>query len=291
VVTTVEIPTRVLVMGMAHEDGTIDAAELYPVAEACGQTADQVRSCLRRLVAEGLYTRSGSGQQAVFYATQQGLASLGSSIERTRLAYAQDAAGRGWDRRWRLVAFAVPEAKRAMRDSFRDRLLALGGAAVQGGLYVSPHPWHKDAQAEADRLGLSDLITLATTDDLDVGGETDPRELCRRLWPVDDLGARYQAFVDRFSFIPTTLSEMREKKQRLPDAAYLPGALSMAVSFMEVFGADPLLPPELLPRPWPGRAARDLLLQCRRLALTTREAHGRSALFGHVFDDAIESVY
>ena len=52
--TTVPIPTRVLVLGMAHEDGSIRADELYPVAEACGQTAEQVRSCLRRLVSDGL---------------------------------------------------------------------------------------------------------------------------------------------------------------------------------------------------------------------------------------------
>src|SRR5205814_3033424 len=60
------------------------------------------------------------------------------------------------DRQWRLVAFAVPESRRPARDTFRDRLLALGGAAVQGGLYVSPHPWHKDVQAEADRLELGE---------------------------------------------------------------------------------------------------------------------------------------
>src|SRR5947207_5913165 len=173
-------------MGMAHEDGTILASELYPVAEACGQTGEQVRSCLRRLVSEGLLVRhrNTSGSAARYDATAQGLAALGATVERTRLAYAQDAAGRGWDRQWRLVAFAVPESRRTARDALRDRLLALGGAAVQGGLYVSPHPWHKDVKAEASRLGLDDLVTLATTEDLAVGGERDPRELARRLWPV-----------------------------------------------------------------------------------------------------------
>src|SRR5436190_21116822 len=124
------MPTRVLVLGMAHEDGTIVASELMPVAEACGQTPEQVRSCLRRLVQEGLFTREGTGRGASYLATEQGLAALGTSLERHRLAYVQDHAGRGWDRRWRLVAFAVPEARRAARDAFRDRLLLLGGAAV-----------------------------------------------------------------------------------------------------------------------------------------------------------------
>jgi phenylacetic acid degradation operon negative regulatory protein len=284
------IPTRVLVLGMVRDDGTIDPTELAPVAEACGQTAEQVRSCLRRLVAEGLLTRRGRGAATARYeATPAGMAALGTTVERTRLAYAQDAAGRGWDRQWRLVAFAVPEARRAARDAFRDRLLALGGAAVQGGLYASPHPWHKDVRAEAERLDVSALVTFATTDDLVVGDERDPRELTRKLWNVNALAARYDAFVARWGFVLETLDELRARKERLPDAAFLPGALAMAVAFQQVFDDDPLLPPELLPRPWPGRVARDLLVRSRRLALALREAHGRPALF-HLFDETIQSI-
>src|SRR5207248_1494612 len=151
---TVEIPTRTLVFGMVGEDGTVAAADLYAVAEACGQSAEQVRSCLRRLVTEGLLIRSGgSGRDASFELTPDGMAALGAIIERTRLAYGQDAAGRGWDRQWRLVAFAVPEQNRVARDAFRDQLRALGGAAIQGALYLSPHQWHKDVKSRAERLG------------------------------------------------------------------------------------------------------------------------------------------
>src|SRR5438309_9048899 len=196
-----DIPTRVLVFAMAHHDGTILGSELYPVAEACGQTPDQLRSCLRRIVSEGLFTREGKGLSAVLRATEAGMAALGATMERTRLAYGQDAAGRGWDRQWRLVAFAVPEQKRVARDSFRDQLRVLGGAAIQGGLYVSPHQWHKDVKGRAERLGIADAVTMSTTDDLDVGGENDPREITRRLRPVEDLAARYLAFVPHDLFV------------------------------------------------------------------------------------------
>jgi phenylacetic acid degradation operon negative regulatory protein len=223
--TTVAIPTRVLVLGMAHENGTILSEELLPVAEACGLTGDQVRSCLRRLVTEGLFLRQGTGRKTTFAATAQGLAALGTAVERTRLAYVQDAAGRGWDRQWRLVAFAVPEKDRAARDTFRDHLIELGGAPIQGGLYVSPHPWHKDAQAEAERLGIVESVTYATTDDLDVGGEHDPRKLASTLWPVEDLAKAYERFNDRHQHIPDLLVDMRSRKQHLPDSAFLPAAL------------------------------------------------------------------
>ena len=247
--TTVGIPTRVLVLGMTHEDGTIVASELAPVAEAVGQTPEQVRSCLRRLVNEGLFVREGSGPHARYRATRRGHAALGWTLERTRLAYAQDAAGRGWDRQWRLVAFAVPERHRSARDAFRDRLVALGGAAVQGGLYVSPHPWLDDVASEAKRLRLEDV---------------EPR-------------------------VPEMLASVKKRRERLPDSAFLPGALEMAVEFQRVFFVDPLLPPELLPLPWPGRAARDLLVRSRRLALSVQESAGARALF-RLYDDAVEAL-
>ena len=287
--TTVQVPTRVLVFGMTRADHTILPAELMPVAEACGQSPDQIRSCLRRLVSEGLFVRRGSGRTVVYEATPEGLAAMGTTMERTRLAYAQDAAGKGWDRQWRLVGYAVPERNRSARDAFRERLLALGGSAVQGGLYVSPHPWHKDVQAEADRLGLGDQVTLATTDDLDVGGERDPRELARRLWQLDDLAARYRSFTDTYARIPNELTALRERHERLADATFLPLALGMAVAFSECFARDPLLPPELLPRPWPGREARELTARSRRQALALRQANGLPALF-RLFDEAIEAI-
>lgn len=284
-----EIPTRVLALGMAHHDGTIAADELYPVAEACGQTADQVRSCLRRLVAEGLFTRDGEGRTAVFRASPLGMRALGATLERTRLAYAQDAAGRGWDRRWRLIAFAIPESRRTARDAFRDHLLELGGAAIQNGLYVSPHRWEKDAVAEAQRLGLEQHVTFGSTDDLEIGGVRDPKEIAARLWPIDDLAARYQAFIDIYEGIPQALDEMRKQKRRLTEAEFLPGALIIGIKFQECFVADPLLPPELLPRPWPGRNARDLLARSRRLGVLLREEHNKPQLFAP-FDDILETI-
>lgn len=286
---TEDIPTRVLVLGLAHHDGTILGSELYPVAEACGQGAEQVRSCLRRLVAEGVLVRRGSGREARYEATESGMGVLGTSVERTRLAYSQDAAGQGWDRHWRLVAFAVPEVRRSARDAFRDRLLALGGAAIQGGLYVSPHQWHKDVRAHAQHLGMADLVTMIVTDDLEVGGERDPRELVRRLWPVEELATRYSGFVTRYTPVVEALKDMSQRGERLSDTLFLPGALSMAVAFDECFRDDPLLPPELLPRPWPGRAARDIVVRSRRLALSVREKQSRPALF-RLFDEMTESV-
>jgi phenylacetic acid degradation operon negative regulatory protein len=279
-----EVPTRLLVLGMAHRDGTLLTSELYPVAEACGLTADQVRSCLRRLVGERLFVRHGEGRDARFEATDDGLRTLRADIERLRLAYTQDAAGKGWDRRWHLVAFAVPETKRGARDGLRDHLLSNGGAAIQNGLYVSPHAWEEGVRAVAERLEVTEHVSLASTDDLELSGERDPRELARRLWALDDVADHYRTFIDIYQGVPELLEAMRRRHERLDEADFLPGALVIGLKYNECFALDPLLPPELLPRPWPGREARDLLVRSRRLGVLIREEHDQPVLFS-MFDE------
>lgn len=278
-ITTVEIPTRVLVFGMARADGSIAADELYDVAEACGQSDEQVRSCVRRLVHEGLLTREGTGRAAIFRTTEAGDDLRLGSLRRHELAYRQDRVGQGWDGRWHLVAFAIPEHRRSARDRLRDRLLDAGGAAVNNGLYVCPHPWDDAVRAHAAELGVVEHLTLATTDDLEVGGVRAARDLARQLWPVDELAASYERFVKEHQHVVPILERLRARHDRISDRDFLPGALAMVIAFQEVFLRDPLLPPELLPRPWPGRAARDLLVTSRRLALRLRQEHERPALF------------
>jgi len=287
--TAVEVPTRVLVFGMARPDGTINAAEVYDVAEACDQTSEQVRSCLRRLVSEGLLHREGNGRQARYRTTPAGDRLRAGTLERHALAYRQDRRGRGWDGTWHLAAFAVPEDRRTARDRLRDRLLEAGGAVVHNGLYVSAHPWEEDVRATAEQLGVRDCLTLATADGLDVGGVRPARELATVLWPVEELAMSYQRFVDDHQPVLRGLRRLHDRHDRISDADFLPGALRMVMAFQRVFLRDPLLPPELLPRPWPGRAARELLMTSRRLALQLREEHERPALFA-AFDDLVDQT-
>ena len=284
-----DLPTRMLVFGVAHHDGTIAAADAFAVADACGRSAEQVRSCLRRLVSEGLFVRDGVGQRATYTPTDAGLRELSTMGSRALRAKAQDHERDEWDGRWHLVAFAIPESRRAARDALREHLGALGGAPIHNGLYVSANPWEKDVVAVAVDLAVAGHLTQVTTDQLVVGGESDPSVLAARLWKLDALADRYQLFVDRWSQVSDSLECMRRQHAQLPDTAFLPGALAMALAYQSCFDADPLLPAALLPRPWPGRAARDLLVRSRRQALEIRAEGGRPALFA-TYHDLVEAT-
>ncbi|MFG2990878.1 PaaX family transcriptional regulator C-terminal domain-containing protein [Streptomyces sp. NPDC048257] len=263
-----QIPTRMVVHALVREDGTVEGGELYEVAGLLGMTDQQVRLCVKRLVGEGRFTMEGRGRRSVLR-----LAGAGPGPERepepgsgsgsgsgsglplvpevafVRHAYRQDRGLESWDGLWHAFAFAVPESARAARDALRDALTGLGAAPVQGGLYVTPNDIGPYVRAHAAELGLSEALSCLSTRDLTVGGTSDPRALAERLWPLPEIAARYDEV--------RALAEQPGGTEAADGpAAGLAHAVALAAAFSAAMLPDPLLPPELLPQPWPGTTAR-----------------------------------
>ncbi|MER6449499.1 transcriptional regulator [Streptomyces venezuelae] len=250
------IPTRMVVHALVREDGTVAGEELYEVAALLGMTDQQVRLCVKRLVTEGRFTAEGRGRRAVLCLAAGAEPGAGPAagqalvpeVEFVRHAYRQDRGLEPWDGLWHAFAFAVPESARAARDSLRDALTGLGAAPVQGGLYVTPNAIGPYVRAHAAELGLSEALTCLSTGDLTVGGTggtAGPRALAERLWPLPEIAARYGEL--------RALAELPAEPGR---AAGLAHAVTLAAAFSAAMLPDPLLPPELLPQPWPGTTAR-----------------------------------
>ncbi|MFD5100935.1 PaaX family transcriptional regulator C-terminal domain-containing protein [Streptomyces albidochromogenes] len=282
-----EIPTRLLVHALVREDGTVDTGELYTVAGALGMSDQQVRLCIKRLVAEGRFTHEGRGRKALLHATADVTGSLAPEAEYVRHAYAQDHGQAPWDGVWHLFAFAVPESARAARDTLRDTLLGLGAAAVQGGLYVSANPIGAHVEAQARHLGILDALTTFTSGDLRVGERRDATELAAGLWPLEEIAGRYEALA----------ALARARLGRL-DAVSEPAgieqltiAVELAAAFTRAMEPDPLLPPQLLPQPWAGADARHLAARCwarllDRQEVSAADGHHRLRLFS-LYADAV----
>ncbi|MCX4692326.1 PaaX family transcriptional regulator C-terminal domain-containing protein [Streptomyces sp. NBC_01408] len=313
------VPTRMVVHALVREDGTVDGAELYEVAGLLGMTDQQVRLCVKRLVAEGRFGLEGRGRRSVLRLTGTGagagavagagpeLAALVPEVGFVRHAYRQDRGLEPWDGVWHAFAFAVPESARAARDALRDALTGLGAAPVQGGLYVTPNAIGPYVRARAAELGVERALTCLSTRDLAVGGITDPVALAARLWPLPEIADRYEALralaasaaepwggdtpegPRRTSAQPgphvrsgTSVREPRRSSGGAPphtDHAQAPAgattppcapnpakppagatataqAIALAAALSDAMVPDPLLPPELLPQPWPGTVAR-----------------------------------
>ncbi len=250
-----DVSTRSVVESMIREDATIAAGELYDVANILGMSDQQVRLCVKRLVAEGRFTQQGRGRKAILHATGATRSTLEPDLEFVRYMYEQDRGLAPWDGRWHLVAFAVPESARPARDAMRDSILRLGGAPIQGGLYVCANGWETRIGATAEQLGVADHVTTFTTTDLKLGGQYGARELAERLWPINAIADRHRRLL---AVAEGILPALRTASQ----TEILTLAVALAAEFTQAVEPDPLLPPQLLPQPWVGTAARAAAAAC-----------------------------
>lgn len=267
------IPTRLLVLGMLGGDGELDASELHEVASASGMTEPQVRFCLRRLVAEGVLEQRGRGRAASYRSPTGTDAALLPELELVSFAYLQDEGRSPWDGQWRLVGFNIPESRRAARDTFRDHLVFLGAALLAGGLYASPNDWDELVVAEAARLDVARLVVRSRSSWLSVGGLDDPVRLAAALWPLRELAADYRAFEKR------TRTRLAALRKGTGDRELLAELFRSTVDFATTLEPDPLLPPELLPQPWPGAQARELMREAVERFRAELDEGARPAIF------------
>ena len=178
----VEVPTRILIEGLLRTDGTVDGRTLYATADALCKTDQQVRLCIKRLVTEGKFTQEGRGRQATLRATPKALREMEPDVEFVRLAYRQDRdTVTPWDGYWHLAGFAIPESSRKARDALRTRVVYLGGALVQGGLYVSPHAWEPYIRDAAAELDVETAPVFSHHSRSESGHSRRPREDCRAV--------------------------------------------------------------------------------------------------------------
>lgn len=282
----VEIPTRMLVHALIREDGTVGADDLYTVANTLGMSDQQVRLCVKRLVAEGRFTHEGRGRKAELQATADTTRALAPNADFLRHAFQQDAGLAPWDGVWHLAAFAVPESARTARDALRETLVHLGGAPLQGGLYVCANAWEPYVEEAAHRLGADSALTLLTTTDLRKGDTQEPVELARRLWPLREIADRYH----RLSRVARPRLARLTGPAGLSPSALLTIAVELAAELTRAMEPDPLLPPQLLPQPWPGTQARELIARCWALLHEREGGEARPALFRRYADITREAA-
>ncbi|WP_225804029.1 PaaX family transcriptional regulator C-terminal domain-containing protein [Streptomyces sp. NK15101] len=282
-----EIPTRLVVAALVREDGTVDAGELYAVADLLGMSETQIRLCVKRLVTEGRFTQEGRGRKAKLRAVADATGSLAPDAAYVRHAYRQDAGLAPWDGTWHLFAFAVPESRRTARDALREHLLHLGAAPLQSGLYVTANPIAELVRGQARHLGVLDTLTSFSTTHMRVGDITDPRTLAAALWPLDEIAERHEQLA---AFAETRLARLTPN-QALSGAELIGTAVELAARFTAAMTPDPLLPPQLLPRPWPGTRARRLAADCwRRLHRSTHTGETSPLRLFALYTDAMNQA-
>lgn len=199
---------------------------LIALAEQFDIAPGTMRTALSRMVAAGDLVASNGGYELV-----------GRLLERKE---AQDVGRRPvrsqWDGSWWMVVVTARRRTVAERRAFRSRM----ANARMGEL--RPDAWLRPANlgGPLDVEGLAVVRGQLSGDD--------PADLTSRLWPLDEFAAGATTLLRRLDALLPAVQGGR--------ADALPEAITLAAAVVRFLRAEPLLPPSLIPQPWPPDALR-----------------------------------
>jgi phenylacetic acid degradation operon negative regulatory protein len=170
---------------------------------------------------------------------------------------------RGWDGKWRMVVFDVPEKMCALRNNLRRHLRSAHFGGLQRSVWISPDPLHEIAVKLKNTVSSCGVMTFF--EGLTCCGERSS-ELVAAAWDFGKIAGNYQDYLAHLKHLPRT-----------GDAGLRNRLLEWGCQEKKLWSAclaeDPLLPRELWPAGYPGEKAWQKRIQSLRHAgiLATRE--------------------
>lgn len=131
----------------------------YVSGNAQGADRYEFYQVIRRLCKEGFIekTKDINQDKIIFMLTEKGKSYL--EIE-NRLNNDK------WDGKWRLVIFDIPESKRRLRNTLRQKLKEWGFKYWQKSLWASKKDVAKPLREFISELGLSDYVLVTVSNDI-----------------------------------------------------------------------------------------------------------------------------
>ena len=214
------------------------------VLRRVGVAEHAARSTLNRMVKRGLLERHRRGKKIYLSLTDR----AADILEQGGARAWQTPVNRDWSGRWTLLAFSLPEARRADRHLLRSRLLFARFGMLKNGLWIAAED--VDVPKLLDGLDVLDDVRAFHAEAL---SPTDAAQLINDAWDLDALRAGYDAFLDRWD-CPSPAPEAEDDLAR---------ELYLAGEWLFLVREDPRLPLEHLPADWPAVRAEHVALRLR----------------------------
>ncbi|OGZ73039.1 MAG: CRISPR-associated endonuclease Cas2 [Candidatus Staskawiczbacteria bacterium RIFCSPLOWO2_01_FULL_38_12b] len=71
-----------------------------------------------------------------------------------------------WDKKWRIVAFDIPEKKKNGRDALRQKLQELNFYQLQKSVFVCPYPCEKEVHFLSEFFDIGDFVNIIIADNI-----------------------------------------------------------------------------------------------------------------------------
>jgi phenylacetic acid degradation operon negative regulatory protein len=205
-----------------------------------------VRTAMSRLAADSWLERNKLGRNSFYRLVKKGRQTFDAA---TRHIY--DPPPSVWTGRFELLLIGNGEE----RDASREVLKNAGFGSPLPGVWIAPS-------------GVPIPEEAAFAIRLEVSAEDDSgRRLLRESWPLDRTADAYLKFIKTFEPLRGWIG----RRERLSDIDAFTARILLIHHYRRVVLRDPLLPTALLPRDWPGRAARRLCGEIYRGLLPASE--------------------
>ncbi|WP_024512162.1 phenylacetic acid degradation operon negative regulatory protein PaaX [Bradyrhizobium sp. ARR65] len=205
-----------------------------------------VRTAMSRLAADGWLEREKVGRNSFYRLAEKGRETFAAA---TRHIY--DPPPSDWSGRFELLLIANGEDREASREALKNA----GFGSPLPGVWVAPSGVAVPQEA-------SRAIRLEVSAEDDSG-----RRLLRESWPLERTADAYLKFMKTFA----PLRDWIGRRERLTDLDAFIARILLIHYYRRVVLRDPLLPAKLLPRDWPGSAARQLCGEIYRALLIPSE--------------------
>lgn len=244
--------TTVFGDAIAPRGGTVWLGSLIGVMADFGVSERLVRTSVFRLVKDGWLQSDQIGRRSYYSLTDQGRERFEQATHRIYGMPASD-----WDGEWCLLLLSTLDTE--TREQVRKECGWLGFGPLSANVLAHPLPDLAELDVTIRRLDVADSLIVMRG--RTIRSETAMRELTRSCWSLDDIDARYRAFVQSFRPLIKALSGKSKRSQLSKKQAFIARTL-LIQEYRKILLRDPWLPAELLPANWHGAAAYQL---CRNL--------------------------
>jgi phenylacetic acid degradation operon negative regulatory protein len=205
-----------------------------------------VRTAVSRLAADGWLERHKVGRNSFYRLVKKGRQTFDAATK-----HIYDSPPSNWTGRFELLLIG----NGGDRDASREALKNAGFGSPLPGVWVAPS-------------GVPVPEEAATAIRLEVSAEDDSgRRLLSESWPLDRTADAYLKFMKTFEPLRGWIG----RRERLSEADAFTARILLIHHYRRVVLRDPLLPIALLPKDWPGRAARRLCGEIYRGLLPASE--------------------
>jgi len=221
--------------------GSVSLGSLIALGADFGLNERLVRTATARLAQEGWLEGRRAGKLSEYRLSKTGRQRF---IEATKRIYS--APNMAWAGRWTLIV--LPPMGASERKELREELVWRGFGELSAGIFAHPE---RDAHFLALHRRGAGLQSKVMIFEARLGGGGAPQRLVGLGWDLQDLGRRYEKFVQRFERVQAAL----RGRERLNEQACFSVRTLLIHEYRRLHLRDPLLPARLLRANWPGTRA------------------------------------